>query len=97
MDASQAGEGQDALVLVMPAYYHNAGVYLAGNAMYGLVFFKMCLLKVYLNPSQKQEIQWQLGFMSLFRDSETMNFEAAKSPGSRLLLKVELQKYNKYQ
>ena len=25
LDASQAGEGQDALILVMPAYYHNAG------------------------------------------------------------------------
>ena len=79
LDASQAGEGQDALVLVMPAYYHNAGSLSCRECDVWARVFQNVLAYVYLNPSQKQEIQWQLGFMLLFRDSETMNFEAAKS------------------
>ena len=55
LDASQAGEGQDALVLVMSAYYHNAGSLSCRNAMYGLVFFKMCLLmSISILPKNKR-------------------------------------------
>ena len=79
LDASQAGEGQDALILVMPAYYHNAGSLSCKECDIWARVLQNALAHIYLNPSQKQEIQWQLGFMLLFRDSETLNYDAAKN------------------
>tara|TARA_Y100000589_G_scaffold103823_1_gene98134 strand:+ start:7180 stop:8778 length:1599 start_codon:yes stop_codon:yes gene_type:complete len=79
LDASQAGEGQDALILVMSAYYHHPGSLSCRECDVWTRVFQNVLAYVYLNPTQKQEIEWQLGFMLLLRDTEALNFEAARS------------------
>ncbi len=79
LEASQAGEGQDALVLVLPAYYHHPGGLSCRECDIWTRVLQNVLAHVYLNPSQKQEMEWQLGFMLLLRDTEALNFEAARS------------------